>query len=92
MATVKHAFKKGDIITPKKGRKSSNGFELAKLVKLKVTEVLSGDWQKKRVTAIILEGTITTKHGWDYRKKGERVTFYQDAFIKIGGSEDYEIF
>jgi len=83
-------FKVGDILSPIKGKRTSNDYKLEKLLEVEVISISQVSYGKTYMTVKIIKGNCTVNYGSNY-KEGSRISVYTDAFQLINEREpEYE--
>lgn len=83
-------FKVGDILSPIKGKKTSNDYRIEKLLEVEVLYISKPSYGKTYILVKIIKGNCTDNYRSNY-KKGNNISVYTDAFELISEREpEYE--
>ena len=83
-------FKVGDILSPIKGKKTSNDCKIEKLLEVKVISIFQVSYGKTCMTVKIIKGNCKINNG-KYYGENSNISVYTDAFQLISEREpEYE--
>lgn len=80
------AFKIGDILTPIKGKKTSNDNKIETLIEIEVLTISEPSYGKRYMTTKIIKGFAKNYYG-QIIKEGQNLTVYTDAFELLNARE-----
>lgn len=79
-------FKVGDILSPIKGKKTSNDYRIEKLLEVEVLSISKPSYGKTYIVVKIIKGNCTGNYGSSC-KEGDNISVYTDAFQLINERE-----
>lgn len=86
-------FKKGDILRPIEGKKSSNYIVLKDIKEVIVIHEASTTYSKNLIRVIMIDGSAFDSSLWNNYYKNDSFYIYDDAFELVNPpTQDYDIF